>query len=206
MKRHLCPRRPSFERAEREMPRHYSILWRPCAYYCTRTLFTCCCRLQCATAMNVNYQRSPKTEQFMTAKISGNALKQRSRTHSVLRQRSSQLQKYKTAQMSRLIAVDQKACDLDGGHPGLTVSNFPNYTRIENAHEVRKKVFVFYYVAVISTITKGKKDTGEGEKRYSVSRCDQSAWNAMLVTKLKTKHILQAQVCDCISTKNETGR
>jgi len=26
--------------------------------------------------MNINYQRSPKTEQFMTAKISGNALKQ----------------------------------------------------------------------------------------------------------------------------------
>jgi len=25
--------------------------------------------------MNINYQRSPKTEQFITAKISGNALK-----------------------------------------------------------------------------------------------------------------------------------
>jgi len=35
--------------------------------------------------MNINYQRSPKTEQFMTAKVSGNALKQGSRTHSVLR-------------------------------------------------------------------------------------------------------------------------
>ena len=33
--------------------------------------------------------------QFITAKISGNALKQESRTHSVVRQRSSQLQKYK---------------------------------------------------------------------------------------------------------------
>ena len=38
-----------------------------------------------------------KTEQFITAKISGNALKQGSRAHSVLRQRSLQLQKYKAA-------------------------------------------------------------------------------------------------------------
>jgi len=35
----------------------------------TRTLFTRCCRQQCVTAMNVNDQWSPKTEQFMTAKI-----------------------------------------------------------------------------------------------------------------------------------------
>jgi len=29
--------------------------------------------------------------------------------------------------------------------------------------------------------------------------------NCQLMTKLETKHILQAQVCDGISTKNETG-
>jgi len=29
--------------------------------------------------------------------------------------------------------------------------------------------------------------------------------NCQLMTKLETKHILQAQVCDCVSTKNETG-
>jgi len=64
---------------------------------------------QCVTVMNINnYQRSrlgdrgktalnAKTEQFITAKISGNALKQGSRTQSVLRQRSSQLQKRKAA-------------------------------------------------------------------------------------------------------------
>ena len=28
-----------------------------------------------------------------------------------------------------------------------------NYTRIEDAHKVRKKIFVFYYSAVICTIT-----------------------------------------------------
>jgi len=47
----------------------------------------------CVTAMNITYcQRSHETKQFITAKISGNALKQGSRTSSVLRQRSSQLE------------------------------------------------------------------------------------------------------------------
>jgi len=82
--------------------------------------------------MNINYQRSLKTEP-------GNAIKQGSRTHSVLRQRSSQLQKYKAGR----IAVDQKVCGWDGGHPGSTVRNLLNYTRIENEHEVRNKIFVF---------------------------------------------------------------
>jgi len=41
----------------------------------------------------------------------------------VLRQRGSQLQQYKAARMSRRIAVDQKVCGGDGGHPGLTVWN-----------------------------------------------------------------------------------
>jgi len=75
--------------------------------------------------MNKNYHRSPKKEQFITAKISGNVLKQtqRSRTHSMMRQRRAQLQKYKAARMSRQITVDQKVCGGDGGHPELTVRN-----------------------------------------------------------------------------------
>ena len=32
-----------------------------------------------------------------------------------------------------------------------------NHTRIENAHKVRKKVFVFSYVGVICTIATGKE-------------------------------------------------
>jgi len=60
-------------------------------------LFTRCCKLQFVTVMNINYQRYPKTEQFITPKISDNALKQGSRTHSVLRHGSSQLQKSKAA-------------------------------------------------------------------------------------------------------------
>jgi len=56
---------------------------------------------QCVTVRSIHYQRcnlgarrknttlSAKTEQFITAEISGNALKQESETQSVLRQRSS---------------------------------------------------------------------------------------------------------------------
>jgi len=79
----------------------------------------------------------------MTAKVSGNALKQGSRTHSVLRQRSSQRQKYKAGWMSRRIAVDQNVCGGDGEHSGLTVWNLLSYTTIENAHKVRKKTSVW---------------------------------------------------------------
>ena len=45
-----------------------------------------------------------------------------------------------------------------------------NYRRIENAHKVRKKSFVFHYVAVICT-TNGEKE----QIRACVSRYDQSA-------------------------------
>jgi len=116
----------------------------------------------------MKYQWSPKTEQFITAKVSGNALKQGSSTHSVLRQGSSQLQKYKAARMFRRIAVDQKVCGWDGGHPGLTALNLLNYTIIEKAHEVRKKIFVFCYVAFLQLL--------RGEKiRACLSHFDQFA-------------------------------
>jgi len=75
----------------------------------------------CVAVMNINYQRYPKTEQFVTAKMCGNALKQGIRTQAVLRQRSPQLQKYQATRMSCRIAVYQKVCGWDGGHPGLTV-------------------------------------------------------------------------------------
>ena len=118
MKSHLRLHCPPFARSEGEMPP-------PClhspASLCIvfYTLFTTCCRLQCVTVMKTN-QWSPKTEQFIPAKISGNALKQWS-THSVLRQGSSQLQQCKAARMSRGIPVDQNVCSWDDGHPGLNV-------------------------------------------------------------------------------------
>ena len=89
--------------------RHFDV-WRSLltqrAYYCTRTLLSRYCSLQCVTVIHINLLAlqvrrpeqntalSAKTEQFITAKISGNSLKHGSRTYSVLRQSSSQLQKY----------------------------------------------------------------------------------------------------------------
>ena len=55
-----------------------------------------------------NTELNAKTKQCITAKISGYALKQWSRTHSVLRQRSSQLQKHQATRMSRRIAIEQR--------------------------------------------------------------------------------------------------
>jgi len=49
-----------------------------------------------------------ETEQFITAKISGNALKQGSRTDSVLRQRSLQLQKHKVAHSKSAVKHTQR--------------------------------------------------------------------------------------------------
>jgi len=67
------------------------------------------------------------------------------------------------------IAVDQKVWGWDGGHPGLTAWHLLNYTIIETAHEVRKKIFVFYYVALFVQLLRGEKI------RACVSRYDQFA-------------------------------
>ena len=84
------------------------------------------------------------------------------------------------------------------GTPRVDSLKFVNYTIIENAHEVRKKIFVFY-VAVICATTGGRTDTGFCVPLWSIRL------NCQLMTKLETNHILQAQVCNDISTKNETG-
>ena len=81
-------------------------LWRSLltlhAYYFTCTLLARCCRMCPCNEHKLSalYVRTPehntalnaKTEQFITAKISGNSLKQRNTTLSVIRKRSSQLQ------------------------------------------------------------------------------------------------------------------
>ena len=160
-------RRPRSYGPGGKCPRHASILRRPCAYYSTRTLFTRCCKLQCVTAMNINYQRSPKTEQFMTAKIYGNALK-----HGVEHTQCYVSAVLKAARMSGRIGVDQKVCGCDGGHPGLTaIWNLLNYTRIENAHEVRKKIYVVIMWLLCVQWLRGEKI------RACVSRYDNSSWN-----------------------------
>jgi len=113
-----APVAPLLKGQRRKCPRHGSILGVPVPIILHALSLLVVVGYKCVTVMNINYQRSPKTEQFTTAKVSGNALKHGSRTHSVLRQRSSQLQKYKAARIPCCIAIDQKVCGLDGGHPG----------------------------------------------------------------------------------------
>jgi len=44
-----------------------------------------------------------------------------------------------------------------GWTPRVDSLKLVNYTRIENAHKVRKKTFVFDFVVVLFTITKEKE-------------------------------------------------
>jgi len=90
---------------------------------------------------------NPTTQQFITAKISGCALKQRSKTHSPLRQ-NLQLQNEAELMSRQIRAVKHRnfAAGLSGAHPGLHDRILLNYLRIENAHELPKKTFNFSYV------------------------------------------------------------
>jgi len=69
---------------------------------------------------------------------------QGSKTHSSLRQNKLQLQN-QAALMSRQIRAVEHRCaaGLVSTHPGLQDRILLNYTRIENAHRVRKKTFIF---------------------------------------------------------------
>ena len=82
------------------------------------------------------------TQLFITAKISGCALKQGSETHSSLRQSNLQLQNQAALRSRQIRAVEHWKCAAGpaGAHPGLQDRILLNYTRIENAH---KKTFVF---------------------------------------------------------------
>jgi len=87
-------------------------------------------------------------------------------------------------------------CAAGMGTPRIDSLKFAKYTIIENAHIVCKKLLVFY-VAVICTTT--------GEQNKYGLLCAVVINPPELPTNLETKHILQAHVCDDISTKNQTG-
>jgi len=74
--------------------------------------------------------------------------------------------------MSRCIAVDQKFFWLAWWTPRFDSLKFVNYTIIENAHVVRKKI-LFFYVAVICTTNATTRRTEQ--IRTCVCRYDQSA-------------------------------
>jgi len=72
-------------------------------------------------------------------------LEQGSETHSSLRQSNLQLQNQAALRSPQIrgVAFWRYAAGLAGAHPGLQDLILLNYTRIENAHKVRKKTFVF---------------------------------------------------------------
>jgi len=88
---------------------------------------------------------NPTTQQFRTAKISGIALKQVSKTHSTLRQSNLQLQNESAPMSRRKRAVEHGKCatGLFDAHPGMQDRVLLNYTKLENAHEVRRRTFDF---------------------------------------------------------------
>ena len=150
--RHLHPHCPPFERAEGTVPP--PCLHLPaslCILFYTHsllvvvgykaTMWHCNEHTLIISTLQVRRQKrdtalNAKTEQFITAKISSNALKQGNRTHSMVRQRSSQLQKYTAARMSRRITVDQKVCGGDGGHQARNQLGTPGGTKnfLRGAH------------------------------------------------------------------------
>jgi len=104
-------------------------------------------------ALNLYYQvriseenkLNATTQQLITAKISGCTLKQGTQTHSSLRQSNLQLQNEAALMSCPIRAVEHRNCvaGLAGTHPGLQDRILLNYTRIENAHKVRKKTIDF---------------------------------------------------------------
>ena len=118
-------------------------------FYIHTPYFMCHCTEYKLWALQVRLSEknniNAATQQFITAKISGCALKQVSETHSSLRQSNLQLQNHAARRSRQIRAVEHWRCAawLAGAHPGLRDRILLNYTRTENAHKVRKKTFVF---------------------------------------------------------------
>ena len=85
-------------------------------------------------------------QQFITViiSLSGCVLKQVSKTHSSLGQSNLQLQNQAALMSRRIRAVEHRRCAAGLAHSGLQDRILLNYTRIENAHKVRKKTFIFF--------------------------------------------------------------
>ena len=129
-------------------------------FYKHSPYFLCHCSEYKLLALQVRIleenKRNATTQQFITAKISGCALKQGSKTHSSLRQSNLQLRNEAALiiMSCRIRAVEHRKCTagLSSAHPGLQDGIFMNYTRIENAHKVRKNTFyVLLYVELKQT-------------------------------------------------------
>ena len=93
------------------------------------------------------------TQRYDTAvrnckKISGGALKQGWKTHSLICQSNLQRKNEAALMSGRIGAVEHRLSGdgLAGAHPGLKNQILLNYSRIENAHKVCKKTFDFVVI------------------------------------------------------------
>ena len=125
------------------------VCWHNMYFYIHSPHFMCHCTEYKLSSLQVRLSKKNKfnatTQQFISAKISDCALKQGSETHTSLRQSNLQLQNQAALRSRQIPAVEHWRCaaGLAGAHPGLQDRILLNYTRIENADEVRKKIFVF---------------------------------------------------------------
>jgi len=113
--------------------------------------FMCHCAKYKLSPLQVTISEENKlnttTQQFITTKILGLALKQMSKTHSSQRQSNFQLQNETALYciMSNTSSRAQCAAELAGAHYGLQDRIFLNYTTIENEHKVAyaRKLSIF---------------------------------------------------------------
>ena len=87
-------------------------------------------------------------QEFVTAKLSGCALKQGSKTHSSLRQSNLQLQNEAAMMSCRIWAVEHRKCaaGLAGVHPDLQDRILLNYTKLRMRIKYARKLSIFRYV------------------------------------------------------------
>jgi len=123
-----------------------------CIFFYTHSPYFMCHCTECKqSTLQVRLSEENKlnatTQQFITAtaKISGCALKQGSETHLSLRQSHLSLLNGAALRSCKIRAVENWRCaaGLAGEDPGLRDQILLNYTRIENAHKICQKTFVF---------------------------------------------------------------
>ena len=94
-----------------------------------------------ALQVRISEENKPNatTQQFETAKISGCARKQESKTHNLQLQNEAALMSCRI----RVVEHRKSVAGLSDAHPGLQDWILLHYTRIENAYKVCKKTFDF---------------------------------------------------------------
>ena len=107
--------------------------------------YTECKLLALQVRLSEENKLNATTQQFITAKISGCALNEGSKTHSPMRQCKLQLQNEPALISCRIRAVERRksAAGQARAQPGLHDWILLNYTRIENTHKLSKKTFNF---------------------------------------------------------------